>query len=541
MTIAEINERIRIDEHGGEKLISNVRLIMGCIFTVSTTGIAILRFIQGEPWIPWRAHIVTGILLMYSIYIFVYVRRAERLEDWFKYVCTAIDMTLISAIIWVSCTYPELSPPLPFLSFRALFYPILIMAGSCRYSARCAYFSGLYAAFTYTIVIVANRAVLDIPHTFMLDGQEKVVSFPIFYEAFRLFGMIITGTITGMASARRLKLFHSMIDSESALRQEMDDTNQRHLMKTMDKNKSLNSVVVESFGTIENMRKHINVMEGNVQTQIDSMQKASTSARDIFEQADSFRDKVRSQTDSIVNSSKAVEQMVSSVNGIRSIAMGTKETAETLLQSSEVGQKMLIELTDDLRQMEEQSTALHSANRAIVDIAGQTNILAMNAAIEAARAGEAGKGFAVVAGEVRKLAELSVKESEKITLEVQKMEKSMAQIGKVSKATVDSIGTIFTGIKEMTSSFEEMDKAVEAHAMKGTHVMGALEAVQQTSEQVREGSHIMHEQSTFIHKEMKEQESISSGLTKTVHEMKKSEEDVVQFLEKAKDMVSREA
>ncbi|OOM16591.1 methyl-accepting chemotaxis protein [Clostridium saccharobutylicum] len=65
---------------------------------------------------------------------------------------------------------------------------------------------------------------------------------------------------------------------------------------------------------------------------------------------------------------------------------------------------------------------------AISDIAEQTNLLALNAAIEAARAGEQGRGFAVVSEEVRKLAEESSNSATSIQETVGKIQSAFRKL-----------------------------------------------------------------------------------------------------------------
>lgn len=153
-----------------------------------------------------------------------------------------------------------------------------------------------------------------------------------------------------------------------------------------------------------------------------------------------------------------IKELTGSISAIASTVDHQASLSDDAATASDSGPHAVIALA-------ERSGSIAGFADSISDIAGRTNLLALNAAMEAARVGEAGRGFAVVAQEVKQLA----RQASGATDEIRILAGSVAGGANIASGALQEIAT-------MVAALAQTAQAIRAAVDQQRGTAGLLEA-----------------------------------------------------------------
>ena len=193
------------------------------------------------------------------------------------------------------------------------------------------------------------------------------------------------------------------------------------------------------------------------------VEQVSASAQEVAATSETITGLSRKASSATVGGVAAIDKAVQQMGSIGQGSSTTKAAVEKLADSSrQIGEIVNV----------------------ISGIAGQTNLLALNAAIEAARAGEQGRGFAVVADEVRKLAEQSEAAAKEITALIGRNQADIDQAVQAMQTGEDSVKVGIEVVNAAGVTFREIAKLTDDVSMQIAGITAAIGEIAKGSETI---------------------------------------------------------
>jgi methyl-accepting chemotaxis protein len=247
------------------------------------------------------------------------------------------------------------------------------------------------------------------------------------------------------------KLEEEKIESEKKQSEERKNIMRALAMK-------FEQAVAKIINTIEQSADQLSSNANNMVSIVDNV------GKDIDNSAKSSKE----NSNNINGVATAIEELSSSVREISSQVTQTADVVKTTVTKTQNASST----ADTLNQTTE---SIGKVITLIEDIAGQINLLALNASIESARAGEAGKGFAVVANEVKTLAGTTTKATEEIS-------RTIVETQSASKNVISALSEIQSSISKVNEYASGIQAAVEEQSATTNEIASRMTSTANNSQ-----------------------------------------------------------
>lgn len=229
----------------------------------------------------------------------------------------------------------------------------------------------------------------------------------------------------------------------------MQESFRKIIKSILDETDKLNEDTQETITEIKELHSGITEISETTQHIASGMEETAASSEEIDATANQ-----------IVSTIEVIAEKTKKGAGVADeISQRAKTLEEKAVASQESAKNMTEEVNTKLTAAITQSKSVTHINRlvdSIINIAEQTNILAINATIEAARAGKQGRGFAVVADEIMKLADESQKTANQILDVTQNVLTSVTNLSESSEQVLKYIDVkVVNDYKTMVSTGQQ--------------------------------------------------------------------------------------